>query len=368
MSSLTRTSFVASLLPVTVLAFTAAPQDSTRDSTLVSRNGFLPLPIFFYTPETGIAGGGSVLYFYRNPDDGPHTRPSNLASDVIYTEEHQLIAEVGYELYFQHEQYRIGGSFEFVKYPDKFFGIGNQTPDSLEERFTARSIRIRINALTAISKEFNAGLTYYFENRKMVEVDPTHALATGLVPGSTGGITSGAGVLCTWDTRDNIFSAYHGRFYQASLMFSHPTIGSDYKFGRFNIDLREFKQLGESQILAFQAFGIFTSGTAPFHKLATLGGQNLMRGYFEGRYRDNDYLAVQTEFRTTIFWRIGGVAFLGAGDVAHTLSGFKLAEVKPSYGLGVRFSFSPEERLNIRMDFGFGKGSSGVYVGASEVF
>lgn len=151
-------------------------------------------------------------------------------------------------------------------------------------------------------------------------------------------------------------------------MFSHPSIGSDYNFGRFNFDFREYSSLGTSHILAFQAFGTFTSGTAPFHKLATLGGQNLMRGYYEGRYRDNDYLAAQAEYRTALIWRIGAVAFVGAGEVAHTLSGFTLEDVKPSYGLGLRFNFSPTERLNIRMDFGFGKGSSGVYVGASEVF
>lgn len=365
MTSLIRAQLLACVFPT--LLFAVAPEDST-DSTPARRNGFLPLPIFFYTPETGIAGGASVLYFYRNPDDGPRARPSNLSSDVIYTERNQLIAEVGYELYFQREEYRVEGSFEFVKYPDKFFGIGNQTPDSLEEQFTARSLRIKFNALAALSKEFNAGVAYYFENRAMLEVEPARALATGGVPGSSGGVTSRAGLLATWDTRDNIFSAHGGRYYQASWLFSHPSIGSDQRYGRLNLDFREYTPVGELQTLAFQAFGTFISGTAPFHKLATLGGQNLMRGYYEGRYRDNDYLAAQAEFRTDFFWRIGGVAFLGAGEVAHTLAGFTLADVKPSYGIGVRFSFSPEERLNIRMDVGFGKGSSGVYVGASEVF
>lgn len=189
MSNVIRILPVACVLPTLLFAFVPAPQDSTQDSTSAPRNGFLPLPIFFYTPETGFAGGASVLYFYRNPEDGPRARPSNLASDVIYTEENQLIAEVGYELYFQHEEYRANGGIQFVKYPDKFFGIGNRTPDSLEERFTARSFRIQLNALAAVSREFNAGLSYYFENRNMVEVDPTRMLATGMIPGSNGGIT-----------------------------------------------------------------------------------------------------------------------------------------------------------------------------------
>jgi len=31
---------------------------------------------------------------------------------------------------------------------------------------------------------------------------------------------------------------------------------------------------------------------------------------------------------------------------------------KHSYGFGIRYLFAPEEKINLRMDFGFGKGES----------
>jgi hypothetical protein len=37
---------------------------------------------------------------------------------------------------------------------------------------------------------------------------------------------------------------------------------------------------------------------------AALGGQNLMRAYFTGRYRDRTYVAAQIEYRQ-YFWRLG---------------------------------------------------------------
>jgi outer membrane protein assembly factor BamA len=110
------------------------------------------------------------------------------------------------------------------------------------------------------------------------------------------------------------------------------------------------------------------NGSAPFHKLAALGGQSMMRGYYEGRYLGNKLLAGQVEYRIPIYWRFGAVAFAGAGDVASTMSRFNLHDLKPSYGFGIRYVFNPDEKLSLRLDFGFGRNTSGVYITAAEAF
>ena len=93
-----------------------------------------------------------------------------------------------------------------------------------------------------------------------------------------------------------------------------------------------------------------------------------MRGYYEGRYRDKKLLAMQTEYRIPIIWRFGAALFAGAGDVAPALSKFNLSSVKPSYGFGLRYLFDPVEKMCIRIDFGFGKGTSGMYITANEAY
>jgi hypothetical protein len=91
-----------------------------------------------------------------------------------------------------------------------------------------------------------------------------------------------------------------------------------------------------------------------------------MRGYLEGRYRDKNLLVVQTEYRFPLVWRFRGALFAGVGDVAPRLDRFTLDALKPSYGLGLRYLIDPVEKICIRFDFGFGRGTSGFYFTANE--
>jgi hypothetical protein len=102
--------------------------------------------------------------------------------------------------------------------------------------------------------------------------------------------------------------------------------------------------------------------------LATFGGQNLLRGYYDGRYRDKHAATLQAEYRRRLTGRWGIVAFAGAGGVAPNLNSFQLRNTRPSGGLGVRYLISKSEGINLRLDFGFGKGSSGVYFTGGEAF
>jgi len=103
--------------------------------------------------------------------------------------------------------------------------------------------------------------------------------------------------------------------------------------------------------------------------MGLLGGAASMRGYYLGRYRDKDMITLQAEYRwVPVLWRLGLAAFAGLSDVAPTLGGFDLGNFKYSYGLGLRFVIDPKQRLHLRLDFGFGKNSSGIYFTAAEAF
>ena len=94
-----------------------------------------------------------------------------------------------------------------------------------------------------------------------------------------------------------------------------------------------------------------------------------MRGYYRGRYRDKNMIAFQMEYRIMpVWWRLGLVGFVGVGDVAGRLDRFDLGNFKYSYGFGIRYLFMREEKLNIRLDFAYGKGSSGFYIVLREAF
>lgn len=341
---------------------------SMADTAQMTSAGFLPLPIFFYTPETGIAGGAGILFFFRPGGDAVSNRPSTTALNFIYTEKKQIIAEVSGEFYLADDLYRLMGGVQYLRFPQKFFGIGNTTPSGLEEDYSSELFGVQFAGLRSLGDGFQVGLSFFFENRKVFDLQPGGLLSPGTVLGSKDGITSGVGPLITFDTRDNIFSPTTGSYYQFSSRTGLRALGSDYVFTRMEVDIRRYINTANEHVLALQAFGTFIIGEAPFHKLAELGGQNRMRGYYEGRYRDHNYVAVQAEYRVPLIWRFGGVMFVGAGDVAPTIGRFHFSDIKPSYGFGLRFAFAPEERLNLRLDFGIGRNSNGMYIGVAEAF
>jgi outer membrane translocation and assembly module TamA len=93
-----------------------------------------------------------------------------------------------------------------------------------------------------------------------------------------------------------------------------------------------------------------------------------MRGYYEGRFRDRNYITGQLEFRQMIWKRIGVVGFLGAGQVNDKTTKLSLSEFKPSYGFGLRYVIDLEEKINVRADFAWGTGTNGVYFGINHAF
>ena len=76
----------------------------------------------------------------------------------------------------------------------------------------------------------------------------------------------------------------------------------------------------------------------------------------------------QGEYRVPLFWRIGAVAFGGIAAVANEFSEFRLESIKPSYGGGIRFALDEDDKINIRLDMGFGQNTNGFYLTIGEAF
>ncbi len=328
----------------------------------------LPLPILFYTPETRLAGGASLLYFYRDSGADQTLRPSTVSLLAIYTQERQFTAQLGGELYPLHGLYRIEGSILGERYPSKFFGIGNFTASAQEEAYTVKRLGVDLSVMRHVVDGARAGVVVRWEKSSIVNRMPGGLLAGGTVPGGTESTVSGAGVQVSWDTRENIFAPTSGNFTTASVVSFGRFLGGTNVFTKFKLDARQYVAPMAEQVLALQFIGVLIDGTAPFRELARVGGSSTLRGYYEGRYRDDDVAVLQAEYRVPIIGRLGAVAFAGAGEVAHRPGDFSLRGLWFAGGIGLRFAYNPTERLNIRLDMGWGNNSSGLYITAGEAF
>lgn len=143
-------------------------------------------------------------------------------------------------------------------------------------------------------------------------------------------------------------------------------MGNDYDFNRTSVELRYYHKLWKGGILASEIQGIFNYGDTPWSMVALLGGPYRMRGYYEGQYRDNDMVQTQVELRQKIYNRHGFVVWGGAGNVFPKTDKFKWSQTLPSYGLGYRWEF--KNRVNVRLDYGFGKGQNAFYFNINEAF
>jgi outer membrane protein assembly factor BamA len=369
----TKTSIKFNLLYIFLLALClAAParalEESASDSLEEKRHGWIFFPIIFYSPETKTGFGAGVGYFFREPGSSLDSRPSSVLSNLIYTQRKQITTGLLVDIYLKDEAFYPSGEFGYRKFPDKFYGIGNRTSEDAEEDYTPEEFEILLQFQARLLPGLYLGPLYKVAHSQLIETSNDGSLATGEILGSEGGSISGLGFTAKWDTRDNVFYPSAGSYHQLFVtLFSHD-LGSDYDFKRYILDLRHYIAVTPNHILALRLYGRSTNGDVPFQQLSELGGANLMRGYYQGRYRDHDLIALQAEYRLPLWWRFGLVGFAGTGDVSSKVSKFRRRDLKTSIGFGFRFPLSPEEKLNLRFDFGFTKETSGFYINFTEAF
>lgn len=327
------------------------------------------LPYAYYTPETKIAFGAGSIYSFRSADSPATGRPSSVRAALTYTQLNQMILALLPEIYLQEERYYYSGFYGYYKYPDKFWGIGGDTPDGAEENYRSNDFESNTSIQRQILPGLYVGPLLQYQYMKVNETVPRGALRAGAIFGSRGGSASGLGIIVRYDTRDYVYQPSAGFYNQCSVVSFGRAIGSDYTFNVLSIDLRMYRAAFGSHVLAFQTYDIFISGKAPFQMLGQLGGSYWMRGYYLGRYRDSNMITTQVEYRFPVWWRLGAVGFAGIGDVESDVRKFRIDRFKYSLGCGVRFMFDTQEKINARLDIGFGNGdNAGVYAMVLEAF
>ncbi len=355
------------VLGMHLCSLSASADDKAEEKEKKDRN-LLVLPVLFYSPETKLALGFGGGYFFRSAKEDPKLRPSSVNSFMVYTTNKQFQVFVMPDVYLKKNEYRLQGALGYSKFNDKFYGIGPGTTPEMEEKYISRSFLANINVQKKVSSFVNAGLRYDFGYQKLIEVEEDGLLDSGEISGSEGGNVSGLGFFLNWDSRDNIYYSRRGSYHQVSATFYRRALGSDYHFTKYLFDLRTYFSVSTKHTIALQGYLSSSSGDVPFQLLSFLGGQQIMRGYYAGRYRDKNMVVLQMEYRIQLFGRFGVVGFAGFGNVADRLNRLDFAKAKHSVGLGLRYTFNRDEKINLRLDVGFTGEGRGFYISATEAF
>lgn len=306
-------------------------------------------PMVGYAPETHLLLGAGVALYHDSRPGVPGQRPDEYGLNLSYTTRQQGNLTLDGIKYLHGNDQFVSSSVQLFRAPSSFFGVGPHTSEGDEEEYTRTGAEAEIAFQTTVAPGLYVGPDYGFVYSSITDVAEGSQLASGTIRGSGTGVASGLGILATYDSTNSRMYKLSGTRVQLGGRVYHAYLGSSYNYGKLGIDARHYLSLPWGMVLALQVRFSASFGHVPFYALASLGGDKLMRGYSSERYLARHGLAGQAELRSPLFWRFGGVAFVGASEVEDRLADLGTT-VRMAGGLGLRFAINQRETINMRLD------------------
>lgn len=343
--------------------------DSTRSSS------FLALPALGYAQETGVEFGAVSLYSFYTDRKDTLTRTSRLTGVATFTTKSQSNFQLKSDIWSPGNSFHYNTELRYKNFPFNFYGVGNNTLEANEDRITQKLFRMSAGAERKLGRITYTGLNINFDSYRFTDKVAGGIFGTGPLIDRDGGKVLFFGISQILDNRNSNTYTTKGTYIKLNYSYAPAFFGGDnFDGGMFKGDLRSFRSLSKKLVAGvnglYQTIG---NGGTPFYLLPQLGNDEMMRGYYAGRYRDENLLALQAELRLRLNPRFGFVGFAGTGTV-YGHGDFTIADLKPSIGGGVRYFFDIEKGLSVRMDYAWGEKrpgeerQKGFYLSLGESF
>ncbi|MEQ8524602.1 BamA/TamA family outer membrane protein [Gracilimonas sp.] len=361
-----------------------AQNQAVEDST-----EFAFLPALAYDSDLGlIAGGIASHYKYR---DGMKPFYSFLNFYGIATTRGLISVFLEYDkpYIFDSDQRFYSEIFMSRFSGNQYYGIGNynELPDVLLDStdyylynsfsagfdFMLRKPLVKKNQGPQL--DIYGKITYEYEtpyNNK-----DSQLIIDDQPAGVNGSHITAIGTGIVWEGRDQEFQPSTGTYLKAGIEVGNKVIGSDYNYLLLETDARAYTSFHLLKKITFanRLFFQHSSGELPYWQLPDLGGAELMRGYPEYRFRDENAILLNSELRTwlfefpTISSRFGGTLFTDIGRTFPNGESIEtiINDLKYTYGFGINASFFTADFI-LRADVGFSKEDYGIYFTAGYLF
>lgn len=324
---------------------------------------FAALPLIYYQPETSLGAVGQVV-LVRTASSGGATeeRHDTLSATITATLRRQYAFGLSGMKFWNQDHDRLKVDVGIQRFPSTFWGLGNDTPTGAADHYTPLSVGAQPNYSHRVVERIYVGMNAVGGYYRLQRSAPGGPVADYLATRRRQGRLLGVGPTLARDSRDDSNYPRAGSLTALTLTAYLPAWFSEYRFAELKADQRTFISLPLSSVLALQAFGQMVIGEPPIDALPALGGPALLRGFFQGRYRDKVYMVGQAEWRVPLFWRLGAAVFGATGNVFPDLAHVGGENLKAAGGLGLRLNVASRNPVNIRLDGGLAPGSSGVYL------
>lgn len=158
-----------------------------------------------------------------------------------------------------------------------------------------------------------------------------------------------------YDSRDNIYDPKRGKRVSATVQWAGHGLGGDFDYYKFTGEYRNYKAIGNNQVIAFRARLGWAQGDVPYSALYTLGGADTLRGFEDDQFRGKKMYNATLEYRVPIFNKVTGVLFTDMGDAWDApnvtwYDGDKSFNISVGAGIRISTPIGP-----IRLDYGVSK-------------
>ncbi len=338
------------------------------------------LPVAGYSLQTGFAAVISAnLGFYTTLHQHQTEKISSLLTSVTYSQYSQIIFPLQADIWTKNDKYNIITDWRYMKYPSITFGLGGHSNINDGYTINFNYLKLHQTLMRKISKDLYAGIGFYFDYFWNVrEVDPPLGVTTdfqkyGL---ANNAMASGVAFRLLLDTRKNQINPDAGWYLNIVDRPNFTFMGSDNNWQSLLIEVRRYFNFpnNSKNVFAIWSYNWLTlSGKPPYLLLPSTGWDdffNTGRGYIQGRYRGQDMIYLETEYRFELTHNglFGGVVFVNAQSFSKELS-TQFQIIAPGAGAGIRIRLNKYSGANLCVDYGWGtNGSQGVSVNLGEVF
>ncbi|MBN2434969.1 MAG: BamA/TamA family outer membrane protein [Spirochaetes bacterium] len=354
---------------ITILTITTISAQEDRDSLVA-------LPFVAYIPDTSLMIGATAVYVVRPEDRTEADIPDTYQVVGFYTLKKQIQFAFIASNFLSHGFVNNVFTTSFSKFNSVYYIDGMSDDEgedyipisySFEDKFRLRLLR-----------HVYAGPMFHYKSYRVDEYEENGYVDNSSIYGIKKSRVSAPGINVVFDNRDDTFYPTRGIFSEIIYLQNSEVVGATENSQCLEVNAATFYNLySKRYILGFHGRSVIQGGDVPYDMYAGIGGDKILRGYLNDRYRGRNMYALQTELRFPfVFWdntrflkRLSAVVFGGAGSVSNDVT--KLLSTKLHYaaGAGLRFALNDKEKINLRLDFTRNReGNSEVYFQIMEAF
>lgn len=322
-----------------------------------------------YSAETNFMITGVVAGEYStaiNDADTPLSRLS-LTMDVSLTGYYRFF--LAGDTYMPRGRDRLIYSAATSSMPVKFWGLGYSSGlNNHYTKYVNKSTSAQVRYLREAFHGLWVGADVEYNYADGVNFDAVgydYLKATGVSARSVS--SAGIGLVAVYDTRKAKINTTDG-LYLSLLAQTRPKFISNIDSNLLHIEAvaNYYVSVWQGGVIATDLYANLWSSATPWIMWPSVGGSNRMRGYYYGRYTDRKMLSGQVEVRQQIYGPIGCSVWGGAAKVFPSFKTFKLNDILPNYGLGLRVALG--DGTSLRIDYGFGRRSNELIININEAF